>query len=285
MKIIDRILHLGSDNKTAAPYEQNPEQAESLSDNLEHNVSLIKTMTGNSSDIVYRHLAAPIGDGLNVVVVYVNGLADANKINDDILKPLMQNGGGLTAPAGDPLTLLKNNLLSIGSIQEITNAQLLLSVLLSGHTVVMVQGCNRAVAAETSGWEHRSVEEPKSQSVIRGSKEGFTEDLTVNIALLRRRIKSPNLWLETKVIGKVTQTKVAVMYLKGVANDKIVTEILNRLSQIDTDSILEGGYIEEFIQDATFTPFPTIINTERPWQARQRDQQCYDNQSRTYQER
>jgi spore germination protein KA len=108
------------------------------------------------------------------------------------------------------------------------------------------------------------VEEPQSQTVIRGPKEGFTENIRTNTALIRRKIKSPDLWIINRKIGRQTQTDVSVMYLHGIADEKIVNEILQRLDRIDTDSILESGYIEEFIQDRTFTPFPTITNTERP---------------------
>ena len=70
--------------------------------------------------------------------------------------------------------------------------------------------------------------------------------------------------METQQIGRVTQTDVAMMYINGIANDKIVGEVRTRLGRIDVDSILESGYIEELIQDKTLTPFPTVYNTERP---------------------
>jgi len=82
--------------------------------------------------------------------------------------------------------------------------------------------------------------------------------------LLRRKIKDPNLWLETKQIGRVTKTDVAIMFIKGIASEDVVEEVRTRLDRIDIDSILESGYIEELIQDETFTPFPTVYNSERP---------------------
>ncbi|WP_052487251.1 spore germination protein [Gordoniibacillus kamchatkensis] len=266
MNIIHRLFRSGISHKIAAQQlQQAPLQAEELSAELESNVALIKQIFGNSSDLVFRRLTAPIGAGLAVAAVYVEGIVNADKINDHILKPLMQpSENEVASPDGGPFALLWNRILTVGGIQEVTQTPQLFSALLSGQTIVLIEGCSRAIAAETSGGDRRSVEEPRSQNVIRGSKEGFTEDIVVNASLLRRRIKSPNLWMETRTIGKVTQTQVSVMYLKGVANDKVVAEIGNRLNKIDTDSILESGYIEEFIQDATFTPFPTIMNTERP---------------------
>ncbi|WP_194843195.1 spore germination protein, partial [Paenibacillus polymyxa] len=76
--------------------------------------------------------------------------------------------------------------------------------------------------------------------------------------------KDPNLWLETFQIGRVTKTDVVIMYINGIAKEKIVKEVRERINRIDIDGILESGYIEELIQDKTFTPFPTVHNTERP---------------------
>lgn len=238
-----------------------------LSKQLSLNVQKIKEVTGNSSDITIRMIEASIGGWLDMAIIYINGLADSNMVNNVIIKSLMQETekeeNQFPSPS-DPLSMIKKRVLSIGSVSEIHTMDQLLSALLAGDTLILIQGNARALSAGTLGWEHRGVEEPQSQTVIRGPKEGFTENLTTNTALLRRKIKSPHLWMEMRQIGRVTQTKVAVMYLKGVANDKVVAEVLKRLDRIDTDSILEGGYIEEFIQDASFTPFPTISNTERP---------------------
>lgn len=100
--------------------------------------------------------------------------------------------------------------------------------------------------------------------MLRGPKEGFTEDISTNIALLRRKIKSTELRIESRSLGAYTQTRVSVVYIQGIADPDVVQEISKRLDSIDTDSILESGYIEEFIQDGVWTPFPTLNNTERP---------------------
>lgn len=94
--------------------------------------------------------------------------------------------------------------------------------------------------------------------------EGFNECLTTNLSLIRRRIKDPRLWAQGRKIGKMTQTNVVVVYIHELASQEMVDEVFRRLDKIDTDSILESGYIEEFIQDERYTPFPTLYNTERP---------------------
>jgi spore germination protein KA len=136
--------------------------------------------------------------------------------------------------------------------------------ILSGETVILVDGYPYGFALNTIGGNNRAVEEPTTQSVVRGPREGFNESISTNISLIRKRIKSPNLWLETMTIGKVTQTAIGVMYINGIVNDKLIAEVNERLERIDIDGILESGNIEELIQDETFTPFPTLYNTERP---------------------
>lgn len=159
---------------------------------------------------------------------------------------------------------VKDKIITVSGTNTIIKIDELMSALFRGFTIILAEGWEQGISASTSKWMQRSVEEPSSQSVIRGPKDSFTEDMTTNISLIRRRIKSANLWKVDRKIGLVTQTEVCVIYLKGTANDSVVNEVLQRLDRIEIDGILESGYLEELIQDQTFTPFPTIINTEHP---------------------
>lgn len=253
-------------NRTAQTEDSQGSQ-NSLSTSLDQNLQKIKELTGNSSDYMFRVFVSEIVRPVNIALVYVDGLADINIINNGIMESLIVVKGGdsgTVRPDSQTLDLIKNRILAVGSVQTIGSINQLLTDLLVGNAIILIDGYQQAISVGSAGWERRGVEEPQSQTVIRGPKEGFTETLRINTALLRRKIKSPNLWMETLKIGRVTQTDVAIMYLKGVAKDEVVTEILKRLESVDVDSILEGGYIEELIQDQTFTPFPTIANTERP---------------------
>lgn len=135
---------------------------------------------------------------------------------------------------------------------------------LTGSAVIIIDGLQSALAVSIAGGVRRAVEEPTSQGVIRGPKEGFTEDISINISLIRRKLRTPDLKFDSHIIGQYSQTIVIVTYIEGIADPGVVQEIAKRLQTIDTDSILESGYIEEFIQDAPLTPFPTMLNSERP---------------------
>ena len=130
--------------------------------------------------------------------------------------------------------------------------------------MILIEGSVEAVSGNTSGGEVRAVTEATTQVAIRGSKESFTESIGTNLALVRRRIKSSNLWVESFKIGEVTQTDVSIMYLSGLANDKVIQQIRSNLKDIKIDALLESGHIEQLIEDKKYSPFPTVFNTERP---------------------
>lgn len=160
--------------------------------------------------------------------------------------------------------LILNRALEIGDAVLQEGWKDIMLAVLSGDTVILLEGYRTAIICETRGGEQRSVSEPSSQLVVRGPKDGFVESVATNISLIRRRIKSPKLRLEYMKIGTETQTHVALMYMKGIAGEDLIREVRERLHKIALDEVLESGFIEELIQDKTFTPFPTIYNSERP---------------------
>ncbi|MGW8424990.1 spore germination protein [Peribacillus simplex] len=240
-----------------------------ISSDLQYNLDHIKKTLGNSSDLVIRDFQAGKNGEIKLGIVYTDGLTDSVSVQDFILDTLMIEirNSDLDVAVFNPsdcFEMIKSHTLPVGGIGEITDFQKLFNHVLSGDTLLLMDGSPKGIALGSREWVDRGVQEPSSQTVVRGPKDGFTETLRTNTALIRRRIKDPNLWLETKQIGEKTQTDVAIMYLKGVANDKTVSELQSRLNRINIDAILESGYIEELIQDEVYTPFPTVYNTERP---------------------
>ncbi|MBC7326146.1 MAG: spore germination protein, partial [Moorella sp. (in: Bacteria)] len=134
----------------------------------------------------------------------------------------------------------------------------------SGDTVLLVDGHAAAIINGARGWEARAISDPVAEPTVRGSRESFVEDLRVNTSLLRRKIKSPHLKIEALRLGEVTNTDVAVAYIEGIVNEKLVAEVKSRLERIKIDAVLETGYIEELIEDNPFSPFPTVNHTEKP---------------------
>ncbi|MNI03805.1 Spore germination protein B1 [compost metagenome] len=236
-------------------------QTEYLKANLQENIEQIKAILGNSGDILIREIRIGPERQLKTAILYTEGLVDTKSVQQYVMETLM-SGIEFTGP--NLLQDMKDCILTVGDIQEVKEFGTLFTSLLSGDVILLLDGYAQGFMIGMRGWEKRNVSEPATESVVRGPRESFTESLETNTALIRRKIKDPNLWLERKQIGRVTKTNVAVMYIHGIVNDKIVKEVHTRLDRIDIDGILESGYVEELIQDETYTPFPTIYNSERP---------------------
>ncbi|CAG7652614.1 hypothetical protein PAECIP111802_05276 [Paenibacillus allorhizosphaerae] len=130
----------------------------------------------------------------------VGRLSDTNIVNDFMIRSLMLDNTEETF-GKTMFDFIKDNALAIGEVKVISEWNGLILSILSGDTVILVNGSVEAVSGSTRGGEVRQVTEPSSQVVIRGPKDGFTESIAVNVSLVRRRIKNPNLWLETMTIG------------------------------------------------------------------------------------
>jgi spore germination protein KA len=232
---------------------------------LDTNIETIKKKTGNSSDIVIRTIQNGIFT-IKTAIIYVEGIVDDKSIRDFLIDSLMNDPDILEEDLTpqNALDIISNQVVAIGVIQRINDWDELLSHLMSGNTIILVDGVSVALSASTQGGEKRAIEEPSTQMAVRGSRAGFTESIGTNTALIRRIIKNPDLWLESMQIGRVTRTDVSIMYINGIANEEIIKEVKERLNRIDIDSILESGYIEQLIEDKTMTTFPTIYHTERP---------------------
>ena len=155
-------------------------------------------------------------------------------------------------------------MIAIGELKEIDRFHDFCFNLLTGETLFFIDGENRALSFGTKDWERRAIEEPTTQTVVRGPKDAFTENIRTNTALVRRRIKSPHLWSERFIIGKQTNTPVVIMYMNNIARQDLIEEVRARLNKINVDSILESGMIEELIEDEPFSIVPTTYITERP---------------------
>ncbi|WP_307719804.1 spore germination protein [Paenibacillus kobensis] len=239
-----------------------------MSASLETHIERMKQLTFWSEDLIVRKTRIWLEDrSIKAVLFYFDGLCDEKLIYSSILEPLMnrpvlrEEDGG---EAPDLLDLLLESVLTVGDIHKFGSLESGLQSLMSGNVAVMLDGFAQGLSISMAGWEQRAITEPTNQTVIRGPKEAFTENIHVNAAMVRKIVKYPGLVLKNHTVGRVTHTNVSVMYIQGIADESVYEEVARRLGTIDTDAILESSYIEEFIQDEAYTIFPTIQNTERP---------------------
>lgn len=244
--------------------QQNP-ATNLLHTSLSENIFTIKEALGHSNDVIIREMIIDKLDCLAIAIINIDGISDKTVITDFILENLLFEIDNEPENTIDNINdYMKKQCLAVGDVKDLYDFTALFTSILNGETVIVIEGQSVAIATDTKSAKDRAVTEPQTESVIRGPRESFTETLRTNTALIRRKIKSPNLWIKSRVIGEVTQTDIAVMYINGIANDKIVQEVLDRLDKIKIDGVLETGYLEDFIQDSKFSIFPMIYNTERP---------------------
>ncbi|MHB1654724.1 MAG: spore germination protein [Desulfitobacteriaceae bacterium] len=240
-----------------------------LDSRLEVNLSQIKERFKGSIDVAYREFSLGFDLNKKAGLIYIDGLVNSEITNTTILKPLMseliQNEELKNMEQGNFFEKIKSCALPNSGVREATALQEVINGILSGETALLLDGFHTALLIiGTRGFEARGVEEPDTEAVVRGPREGFTETIGVNTALLRRKIKNEKLRFDSLNLGRQTKTPVYIAYIEGIVNEKMLTEVKKRLQRIDIDAILESGYIEQLIEDAPTSIFPTIGNTEKP---------------------
>lgn len=250
-----------SQSKVSSEAEQNNLH---LSTKLAGNLTFLQTIFANCSDFICRELT--IGqEQTQVLLLFVSGITDEQTVNQEIIKSLVNiRCTNLDGSGSNNIELIKNVFLENSSVAEISTAGEVTDSLLTGNVVLLLEGTAQALKIGTKGFIGRSVSEPVTEGVVRGPREGFTETLRTNTAMVRRKIKTPNLKMEKFVLGQTTKTEVNIAYLDGTANPKVIAEVKRRISSINVDSVLESAYIEELIEDEPYTVFPQIDHSEKP---------------------
>lgn len=247
--------------------DMSPDKTKKLKKDLKENEKEIHEYLYDCDDVITRDFYMGTVQKHEMALIYIDGMVDKNSVQEDILKSLMlftRQTPLEYSVGGSFFNMVKEGLLSAGDVKEVDNFGEVILGILSGDTILFIDKFDKALIISTRGWEKRGVEEPTTEAVIRGPRDGFTETYRVNIALIRRRIKDPNLKVKTIKLGRHTRTDVGVLYIQGIASPKIVDEVLKRLNTVDIGGVLESGYIEQMIEDDWLSPFPQLRRTERP---------------------
>ena len=239
-----------------------------------------------NSDIILREFTLNArGKQYHAFLVYIDGMINSQIMDDFILKPLMlrnrnnlydgsQNKVVSEAVANnitvrkikkfDLASYLLNCLIPQNSVKEISNFDEVANGINSGNCVLFVDTLSLAFDIEVKGFNQRSVDKPNNEIVIKGPHEAFVENIRTNTSLIRRIVNNENLIIENVEVGKITKTKCAVCYLKNVTNPDLVNEVKYRLNNLEVDSLLSAGELEQLIVDSNALGIPQVLSTERP---------------------
>ncbi|MGC5326920.1 spore germination protein [Brevibacillus sp. SYSU BS000544] len=232
---------------------------------LQKNKETLREILNESADLVKREFVFHGKSDVPGICLFVDGLVDSKQI-DTALKSLVLYAEELDQHVHEEADLeaIRLHILTKPSAMTVRSFKEAIEAILSGDTLILLDGCEKGLLFSSRQWEKRGVEEPPSETVIRGPRDGFTENIRVNTSLVRRRIKDPALRIESMKVGKKSRTDINIAYIKGTVKEGLVDEVTNRLQRIKIDAVLESGYIEELIEDAPLSPLPTIQSTERP---------------------
>ncbi|MDQ0494159.1 spore germination protein [Paenibacillus brasilensis] len=235
---------------------------------LETNLQQIKELTSDSPDFLIRRFSLGLKADVPAAIVFLDSMAKTDTVNELVMKSLLSRPSAEVAAeaesAEELYSRIQGHALELGEVKECDDWNSMMGQLLMGDTIVLLEGCEKALACGTHGGEARAVSEPTTQTVVRGPKEGFVESMSTNISLVRRRIKSADLTLEMFKVGSTSLTNVAMLYMKNIADPSVVDEVRQRIQNINIDAVFNSGTVEEMIQENPSTPFPTIFNSERP---------------------
>ncbi|MEC1417822.1 spore germination protein [Bacillus haynesii] len=250
--------------------EKKQQTTKALSGDLQADINEITGHIGHSSDVSIREFV--IGSsGRKAALIYIDGLADKHMIHEHLLNPLMKAEGGVKQESDSPDELsgerfkavLLNRLLPMTGVKENRALDDILHGILTGSAALIIDGFHDGIMIDVKGWKSRNIEEPITESLVRGPRVGFVENLRDNTAILRRLSTNPNLTITDYQIGKMAKA-CSLVYIKGIAEEGLIEEVTERINKIDLDDALESGYIEELIEDNYLSFFPQIQNTERP---------------------
>ena len=233
-----------------------------LTTDLQQNIQIFRDLFDRNGTLRVREFQSQCFPQIKCGAIFFDGMSKSDSIDFHIVKPVLN-----IQCINENLSLfefLKTSVITIGELSEKTNVFDLAQDLLYGDTIFLVDGFAKALILNTKGFEKRGVDEPESERVTTGPREGFNESLMGNLALLRRKILNHDLKYEMRTFGNVTQTRACICYIDSIADEAILKEFEKRLDGFDFDSALDVNYIKEGIKDHPFSPFQTAGTTERP---------------------
>lgn len=271
---------------------KNVNKKETVSNNIDENLNLIKIKYNSliNSDVIIREfsiLAKNIPH--KAFIVYIDGLVDSKTINDFVIKPLMMrnrnntfednNSGSPKSPTPtingkkvfvrkkgdvDLTEYILRHLIPQNDVKKTKDFSDIVSGINSGNCALFADSLDFAFDIDVKSFKERSVSAPTNEIVIKGPQEAFVENVRTNTSLLRRSVNNENLVIENIAVGKLSQTKCAVCYMKNIANSSLVAEVKYRLNNLDIDTLLSAGQLEQLIEETNKFGIPKIISTERP---------------------
>lgn len=174
-----------------------------LTTSLNNNIALFKNIFKNDETLVIREFENKRLKAAQCCIIYFDGMVNTEIINENIIGPVLRSDLSEDIEGNDLLQELKKKVIISSNVTLETEINQIVSSVLYGNTLFLLEGYDKALVISSKGWKSRSISEPESAKVVRGPREGFTESIMVNLSMVRRKIKSPDLKFKFKEIEKL----------------------------------------------------------------------------------
>ena len=239
-----------------------------------------------NSDIIFRDFILNArGKQYHALLIFIDGMINTEIMNEFILEPLMMRNKNnlydnsqnrvISEAVANNITVRKvkkfnlpnyisSCLVPQNAIKQVSTFEDIISGINSGNCALFVDTLDIAFDIEVKGFKQRGIEKPSNEIVIKGPHESFVENIRTNTSLIRRFVNNENLIIENVNVGNITKTKCGVCYISGLANEDLIAEVKFRMNNLDVDSLLSAGQLEQLISDSSPLNTPQLISTERP---------------------
>ena len=231
---------------------------------LQEKIDSLINQLGDKSSIVIKKFYIGEDDSIKAAIVYVNQLVDKNIIDRDVLTPLMLHTNKKFILNEEITQYLCEKYIPMSNAVVERDINICSKAVRLGKTVVFIEGVESFIIIAAEGGPSRSISEPPNETSMRGAREGFIESLEANIGILRKKINDKNLAIDLLRVGKGSETNLALAYIDDVVDRKLLEEIKKRVNSINMGTVIDGGQLEQLLEDSPYSPFPQIYGTERP---------------------
>ena len=238
------------------------EESRKVSANLRENEKYLRSRLENCSDILIRPMRLGDKHKVDCLMVYIE-VAVSNMMLDDSALGKMINHFWEISPE-DIQEFVRHNSLGIADVKKLENLDESIDAMLAGNAVFFIDGYDKAMKISSKGYPSTGVMEAESEKVLRGSREGFSDSVKSNSALVRKRLRDTRLKVEEYKIGVRSHTLTQVLYMDDLVHEGLLEEVKGRLEEFQIDGILDSGMLEQLTEDVWYSPFPQYQTTERP---------------------
>ena len=238
------------------------ENVKKISADIRENERYIQERCENCADILIRPMRLGDEHKVDCLMVYIE-VAVSNMMLDDSAIGKMINHFWEIPPEKIP-EFMQNNSLGIADVQKLNDMNEVFGAILSGNAVFFIDGYDKAMKISSRGYPNMGVSEAESEKVLRGSREGFSDSVKTNSALVRKRLRDTRMKVEEYQMGVRSNTVLQILYIDDLVHEELLEQIKERIEEYEIDGVLDSGMLEQLTEEPWYSPFPQYQVTERP---------------------